>query len=93
MRRLRRWFEAGVRVAELPPDVVLDVPRVTAIGTVHLYLENHRGLEAFSATEIRFRTTTGRIAVRGEDLVLRALDPSEALVEGRIRSVDWDRSE
>ena len=40
--QLSRWI---TKTIELPPDVMMDLPRITMIGQLHIYIENH---EVFS---------------------------------------------
>ncbi|MBE3596627.1 MAG: sporulation protein YqfC [Hydrogenibacillus sp.] len=88
---MKRWLgrivQTGLGAVEWPPDVVSDLPRVTTVGAIHVYLENHRGLSFFSAEEIRFRTALGELCVQGDELVIRALNKAEAFIEGKIRAV------
>ena len=36
-----------VKRMDLPEDVMMDLPRITMIGQIHIYIENHRGLIGF----------------------------------------------
>ncbi|MED4689194.1 sporulation protein YqfC, partial [Peribacillus frigoritolerans] len=36
------------KTMDLPQDVMMDLPRITMIGQLHIYIENHRGLLAFT---------------------------------------------
>lgn len=47
---MKRWM---TKTMELPADVLMDLPRITLVGQIHIYIENHKGLLAFSDTEIR----------------------------------------
>ena len=47
---LRKWVTKNM---ELPQDVMMDLPRITMIGHIHIYIENHRGLITFSDKELR----------------------------------------
>ena len=50
MRRLtRKWNQFTAKILDLPQDVVQDLPRITMIGNVQLYVENHRGVLHFSS--------------------------------------------
>ncbi|MFD1170603.1 YabP/YqfC family sporulation protein [Oceanobacillus caeni] len=37
----------------LPSDVILELPRITVIGQIHVYIENHQGLVTYSDTELK----------------------------------------
>ncbi|AKF95082.1 sporulation protein YqfC [Brevibacillus laterosporus] len=85
-RRLRRM---AVGVLDLPQDVVLEVPRVTMIGHLQMYIENHRGVLQFSENELRLLLTNGQLLVIGEQLVIRAILKEEVLLEGRIGKITF----
>ncbi len=72
---------------ELPADVLMDLPRITLVGQIHIYIENHKGLLAFSDTEIRVLLKQGQMLVRGEGLVIKVILPEELVLEGKINQV------
>jgi sporulation protein YqfC len=72
---------------ELPADVMMDLPRITMIGQIHIYIENHRGLITFSDTEIRLLLKQGQLLVKGDSFVIRTILPEEILLEGKISQV------
>jgi len=89
----KKWSQklkqALVNTADLPEDVMMDLPRITMIGQLHIYIENHRGLIAFSDTEIRTSLSKGELSIKGENLVIKAILPEEILLEGIIHSVSY----
>lgn len=74
---------------ELPADVMMDLPRITMIGQIHIYIENHRGLLKFSDTEIRLMLKQGQLLVKGNSFVIRTILPEEILLEGKIDQVTY----
>lgn len=73
----------------LPSDVVLELPRITMIGQIHVYIENHQGLEVYSDTELKLKTNKGYIRITGSSFVLKMMLPEEILVEGTIDAVTF----
>ena len=69
---------------DLPQDVMMDLPRITMIGQLHIYIENHRGLLVFSDTEVRLMLKHGQLMIRGEGLVIKMILPEEIMLEGKI---------
>ncbi|MES9790965.1 sporulation protein YqfC, partial [Priestia megaterium] len=61
--QMKRWM---TKTMELPADVLMDLPRITLVGQIHIYIENHKGLLAFSDTEIRVLLKQGQMLMRGE---------------------------
>ena len=72
---------------DLPKDVMLDLPRITMIGQLHIYIENHRGLVTFEEDEIRLALAQGQLVIKGNQFVIKAILPEEILLEGTIHSV------
>lgn len=74
---------------ELPQDVMMDLPRITMIGQIHIYIENHRGLIAFSDKELRLLLKQGQLLIRGDAFVIKTILPEEILLEGRVDQVTY----
>lgn len=86
-QKVKRWA-AGI--LDLPQDVVLDMPRITMIGPLQMYVENHRGVLLFDKQELRLLLSNkAQLLVRGENLVIRQILPEEVLLEGMIREVKY----
>ncbi|GIN38545.1 MULTISPECIES: sporulation protein YqfC [Heyndrickxia] len=83
-RQLRNWMTSKM---ELPQDVMMDLPRITMIGQIHIYIENHRGLLTFSDREVRLLLKQGQLLVKGQSFVIRTILPEEILLEGKIDEV------
>jgi len=41
---------------ELPRDIVLDLPKITLLGNLQLYIENHKGIIEYSTSLVRVNT-------------------------------------
>ncbi len=83
---VRSWMTKNM---ELPQDVMMDLPRITMIGQIHIYIENHRGLLAFSDKELRLLLKQGQLLVKGKAFVIKTILPEEILLEGKIDSVTY----
>ncbi|HET7628418.1 MAG TPA: sporulation protein YqfC [Bacillales bacterium] len=84
--KLNQWLVNNV---ELPADVVMDLPRITMIGQLHIYIENHKGVLAFSHKELRLMLNQGQLLIKGKGFVLKAILPEEILLEGTIDEVKF----
>lgn len=73
----------------LPSDIILELPRITVIGQIHVYVENHHGLEAFSENELKLKAPKGYILITGNSFVLKMMYPTEILLEGTIKDVTF----
>ena len=75
-------------IFELPRDILLDLSRLTLVGSRQLYLENHKGILHYRQGMIKVRVKSGLLTIKGEDLVLRSLYTAELYVEGEIHSLE-----
>ncbi|MDQ0213921.1 sporulation protein YqfC [Oikeobacillus pervagus] len=83
-QQMKRWI---MKSMDLPEDVMMDLPRITMIGQLHIYIENHRGLLTFSDKEIRLLLAQGQLLVKGDSFVIKTILPEEILLEGKIDQV------
>jgi len=83
-QRVRNWMANKM---ELPQDVMMDLPRITMIGQIHIYIENHRGLLAFTDKELRLLLKQGQLLIKGKTFVIKTILPEEILLEGKIDQV------
>ncbi|WML59694.1 sporulation protein YqfC [Neobacillus sp. PS2-9] len=84
--RVRNWMANKM---DLPQDVMMDLPRITMIGQIHIYIENHRGLLAFSDKELRLLLKQGQLIIKGKSFVIKTILPEEILLQGKIDQVTY----
>lgn len=75
------------KTMDLPQDVMMDLPRITMIGQLHIYIENHRGLLAFTESEVRLMLKNGQLLIKGNAFVIKTILPEEIMLEGKIDKV------
>jgi sporulation protein YqfC len=83
-QKIQRWL---TKQLDLPEDVMMDFPRITMVGQLHIYIENHRGLLTFSDREVRVLLSQGQLLVKGEGFVIKTMWPEELILEGKIEQV------
>lgn len=86
---IRLFLEKLAERADLPADVVAGTPKVTLTGMEWVLVENHSGILAYSGSEVEI-AGSARVRIRGDGLLLRAMDREMLLVTGRIFGVDLD---
>ncbi|MEI5905796.1 sporulation protein YqfC [Bacillus spongiae] len=84
MQRWRQWLTKHM---DLPEDVMMDLPRITMVGQLHIYIENHNGLLSFTDKEVRLLLKQGQLLIKGKKLVIKTILPEEILLEGKIQQV------
>jgi len=85
-QRMKSWITNKM---ELPADVMMDLPRITMIGQLHIYIENHRGLLTFSDKEVRLLLKQGQLLIKGNAFVIKTILPEEIMLEGKIEHVQY----
>ena len=94
MEKGRRENGVLTHVAELfdlPADVIAGLPHLEMIGGRQLFLEQHKGLLAYSDTAIDINTGTLVVRVRGTGLQLLAMTAEELRLGGTIEAVEFLR--
>lgn len=76
-------------VLELPREVVLNVPKLTMVGSRNLMIENYKGIIEYDNTLIRVNTGTGMIRITGERLFLKEITSEDIMVDGEIKSLEF----
>lgn len=90
MRRLKKKLhEFTANILDVPPDVTLDLPRITMIGNMQLYIESHCGVLHFSGELLKLALNKGQLEVHGSGLVIRAILPEEVFIEGTIDGINY----
>ncbi|NLY39282.1 MAG: sporulation protein YqfC [Firmicutes bacterium] len=69
---------------------MLDLPRITMIGNLQLYLENHRGVISYDQNQVRVAAKEGEIIIRGENLQIKNLMAEELVIKGSIEGLEYD---
>ncbi|EIT85217.1 hypothetical protein A374_10755 [Fictibacillus macauensis ZFHKF-1] len=86
-QQVTKWM---VEKLDLPADAMMDLPRITMIGQLHIYIENHRGVISFSNEQLMLRLKTGSLVIKGRDFVIKTILPEEILLEGAIDGVYYE---
>lgn len=90
MRRLKKKLnEWTSQVIDLPPDVTLDLPRITLIGNQRIMIENHRGLVHFSSEQLKLAVHNGILELQGSELMICTISTDEISIEGEINEFKY----
>lgn len=87
---MQRGAGFGQRVAEwldLPPEALMNVPRVEVVGHLQVRITNHRGVARFGPhlVVVRVPASEGTVSVEGANLAIGWISRDELLVTGQIR--------
>lgn len=90
MKNIRGLCEDLAERLDLPEEAVVGAVRVTAVGDRRLLIENHGGLLAYGAEQIRVVAGRGQLVLCGTELNMRAMNRAELLITGRLQSLSWE---
>jgi sporulation protein YqfC len=85
----QRVKKMAAEMLDVPKDSVLDVPRITLIGGLQLYVENYRGIVEFRDDLLRLALSEGQLHVNGKELVIKQIFPTEVVIEGSISGIKY----
>lgn len=89
-KKTREIQVSMTEILEMPPEIVLDLPKIILIGDQELLLQNHRGIIEYNNSRVRVSVSLGQIIVVGEDLLLKNLKSDEILIEGKILGLTFE---
>src|SRR5690625_5105221 len=72
-----------------PEDIMLDLPKLTTIGNLHIYIENHHGLVSFTDSELIVKSFIGEIKITASSFNIKQMLPKELLVEEKIKEINY----
>ncbi|GHV33300.1 sporulation protein YqfC [Clostridia bacterium] len=81
--------EHAARLLSLPADIVAGLPRVQIVGCREILVENHKGVLLCEPNAIDIGGDV-IIKLRGEGLVIAAMNAADLLVRGQIFSVEFE---
>ncbi|PPA71453.1 sporulation protein YqfC [Jeotgalibacillus proteolyticus] len=86
LTRTKQWIGSTL---QLPDDLLLDLPRVTWIGSFLLHIENHKGLVKVEKKCISVRVYDGMIEINGDLLHIQSMVADELVIKGDIAQVEY----
>jgi len=90
-QKKNKFMHEFASMLEIPEDIFLNMPKITFIGSIQVYIENHRGVIEYTSEKLRVAVTSGEIEILGEDLMLKNILPDELFLEGKIKSMEFNQ--
>ena len=88
-KRMEEIKSSLSEILELPKDIVLGLPKITMIGNLQVYIENHKGIIEYSKTQIRINTKKGVVKISGKEMYIRTIVTEEIIVIGEIENIEF----
>ena len=86
---MAQWLQRAAGRLGLPEEA-LGALKLSLTGPDQALLENHRGLLDYTDRAVTAACAGGCVRIRGEGLLLRAMDVHMLLVTGKIEGVDLE---
>jgi sporulation protein YqfC len=80
--------ERLVEALDITKDAALNVPLVTIVGNMQVYVENFKSIAAYDCTTAKLLTKNGFVTVVGERLEIMYYDEEEIAIRGRICRIE-----
>ena len=74
---------------EIPLAMLAGEPRLEAVGSRDIIIENHKGILEYGTEEIRINCGRLVIRIQGQGLRLYSLSLSEVSISGSIHSIEY----
>ncbi len=88
-KKTYRIKETISNVLELPKDIVLDVAKITLIGSNNVTVENHKGIIEYNDDQIRINTGSGVLTINGLKLNIKSILQEEITITGEIHCISY----
>ncbi len=74
---------------ELPDQILPGVGTVTVSGSRRALVEGHRGILAYTQEQVVVSFGRQRLTLGGSGLRIEAMNQTELLITGKIRTAEW----
>jgi sporulation protein YqfC len=74
---------------ELPKEIVLNMPKLTMLGSGDLIIENYKGVIEYSEEKVRINTASGIIKISGSNLIIKEITAEDIIIKGIISSLEF----
>lgn len=89
MKKTQEIKKGLAEILELPQDIILDIPKITMVGNLQIYIENHKGIIEYTKSRIRINSKSGILRIIGNNLVLKSILTDEIIIIGEIQEVEF----
>jgi sporulation protein YqfC len=77
-----------VNALNLPKDVVLGMPVITATGNCEVHIENFKSIMEYNCDSVKLMTKKGPVIITGNRLVIDYFNAEEIHITGLIKCIE-----
>ncbi|MBR5808640.1 MAG: sporulation protein YqfC [Clostridia bacterium] len=74
-------------VLEIPPEAMLNIPKITVVGKERVHVENYIALLDYKKDNIRLKYQGGVIDILGKNFEIKVIGEENIVISGEIDSV------
>ena len=74
-------------VLEIPPEAMLNIPKITVVGKERVHVENYIALLDYKKDNIRLKYQGGVIDISGKNFEIKVIGEENIVISGEINSV------
>lgn len=74
-------------VLEIPPEAIMDIPKITVVGNDRCRVENYTALLDYKKNSVRLKHKSGVIDISGENFEIKVIGEENIVVSGTISSI------
>lgn len=75
--------------ADIPIDIVKNLPRIQISGLEEIIIENHRGIISFESECVEVDSSVGKIRITGSNLEILFMGSATIIVGGKFKGVEY----
>jgi len=75
---------------DLPKEIVLNMPKLTVIGNVNVFLENHKGIIEYGENRIRVNSGNGIIVIEGMNMIIDEITSENIFIRGVFKKMEFE---
>ncbi|MEW6623568.1 MAG: sporulation protein YqfC [Bacillota bacterium] len=79
--------ESMADILDLPKEVLMDVAKITIVGSRQVTIENHKGIIQYTSEKMRISVGEGEVIICGKDMVIKSIAPEEINISGTVQRV------
>ena len=80
------------RLLEIPKEISTKIPKLTVVGFEELLIENYKSILEYQDFYIRLSTYIGIININGFELKLNEMTNDDLIINGKIESIDFEKT-
>jgi sporulation protein YqfC len=84
MGKKNKNAKAVVGALDLPPEIILGIPKITVLPENEATIQNHKGIIEYTDNFVTVNTSMGVVKLSGQKLFIKSITDEEIQIEGSV---------